>query len=209
MYFSLYFYENSFYTLFMTTLIAIAAISENRAIGKDRKIPWYIPEDWKHFKETTLGHTIVMWRKTLESIGRILPWRKTILFSKSFHFRRPPGSHILKWDNWEPINQDRELPSWYTDGITSWSMEHSSSIDSFIEDLSNSPQDNEKVFICWGSQIYREFFDRWLVDEVILSRIDMTVEWADAFFPDFESAFILERTDPREGFTIEYWKKKE
>ena len=44
----------------MTTFIAIAAISENRAIGKDGKIPWYIPEDFKHFKETTLGHTIVM-----------------------------------------------------------------------------------------------------------------------------------------------------
>ena len=159
----------------MTTFIAIAAISENRAIGKDGKIPWYIPEDWKHFKETTVGHTIVMWRKTYESVGRPLPGRENIILSRG-------------WTNYEGTTSITDIEKLWEYLRNQWAKES---------------------FICWGSQIYREFFDRWLVDEVILSRIDMTVEWADAFFPDFESAFILERTDPREGFTIEYWKRKE
>ena len=62
--------------------IAIAAISENRAIGKDGKIPWYIPEDFRHFKETTLGSPIIMGRKTYESIGRPLPGRENIVISR-------------------------------------------------------------------------------------------------------------------------------
>ena len=62
--------------------IAIAAISTNRAIGKDGKIPWYIPEDWKHFKETTAGSPIIMGRKTYESIGRPLPGRENIVLTR-------------------------------------------------------------------------------------------------------------------------------
>ncbi len=63
--------------------IAIAAMSENRAIGKDWKIPWYIPEDFRHFKETTLGCPIIMGRKTYESIGRPLPGRENIVLSRT------------------------------------------------------------------------------------------------------------------------------
>ncbi len=66
-----------------TQLIAIAAISTNRAIGRDGKIPWYIPEDFAHFKETTLGCPIIMGRKTYESIGRPLPGRENIVLSRS------------------------------------------------------------------------------------------------------------------------------
>jgi dihydrofolate reductase len=66
--------------------IAIAAMSENRAIGKDGKIPWYIPEDFKHFKEATLGCPIIMGRKTYESIGRPLPGRENIVLTRGdFH----------------------------------------------------------------------------------------------------------------------------
>lgn len=62
--------------------IAIAAMSENRAIGKEGKIPWYLPEDWKHFKETTAGSPIIMGRKTYESIGRPLPGRENIVLTR-------------------------------------------------------------------------------------------------------------------------------
>ena len=61
-------------------------MSENRAIGKDGKIPWYIPEDFRHFKETTLGSPIIMGRKTYESIGRPLPGRDNIVLTRGdFH----------------------------------------------------------------------------------------------------------------------------
>jgi len=58
-------------------------MSENRVIGNGPNIPWHLPEDFKWFKQTTVGHTIVMGRKTYESIGRPLPGRKTIVLSRS------------------------------------------------------------------------------------------------------------------------------
>src|SRR3954469_903521 len=62
---------------------AIAAMSENRAIGSGNKIPWHLPEDFKWFKQMTTGHVIVMGRKTFESIGKPLPNRETIVLSKA------------------------------------------------------------------------------------------------------------------------------
>ena len=61
---------------------AIAAMAENRVIGFENSIPWYLPEDFKWFKNTTLGHTLLMGRKTFESIGRPLPGRQTIILSR-------------------------------------------------------------------------------------------------------------------------------
>src|SRR4026208_2104375 len=60
---------------------AIAAMSLNRVIGRGNAIPWHIPDDLKGFKKLTMGHIIVMGRKTFESIGRPLPGRKTIVLS--------------------------------------------------------------------------------------------------------------------------------
>jgi dihydrofolate reductase len=62
---------------------AIAAMSLNRVIGNGNRIPWHIPEDFKWFKQVTTGHTLVMGRKTFESIGRPLPNRKTIVLSRT------------------------------------------------------------------------------------------------------------------------------
>ena len=62
---------------------AIAAMSLNRVIGRGNTIPWHIPDDLKWFKKLTMGHVIVMGRKTFESIGKPLPGRKTIVLSRS------------------------------------------------------------------------------------------------------------------------------
>lgn len=59
----------------------ICAIAENRAIGKNNDLLWHIPEDFKHFKEKTMGHVVVMGQKTFESIGKPLPNRTTIVLS--------------------------------------------------------------------------------------------------------------------------------
>src|SRR5687767_6074981 len=59
-----------------------AAMSENRVIGAGNKLPWYIPDDFKRMKEVTSGHTILMGRKTFESIGRLLPKRVNIIISR-------------------------------------------------------------------------------------------------------------------------------
>lgn len=61
---------------------AIAAMSLNRVIGADGKIPWHLSEDLKFFKRTTLGHIIVMGRKTYDSIGRPLPGRENWVLTR-------------------------------------------------------------------------------------------------------------------------------
>ena len=62
---------------------AIVAMSRNRAIGKDNKLPWHLPEDLKWFKKLTTGHVIIMGRKTWESIGKPLPNRESIVVSRT------------------------------------------------------------------------------------------------------------------------------
>ena len=68
-------------------LSIIVAKAKNNVIGKNNKIIWNLPEDLKKFKELTTGHTIIMGRKTFESIGRVLPNRKHIIFSQNPDFK--------------------------------------------------------------------------------------------------------------------------
>ena len=60
-------------------LSIIVAVAKNNVIGKDNQLIWHLPEDLKRFKEITSGHTIIMGRKTFESLGRVLPNRKHII----------------------------------------------------------------------------------------------------------------------------------
>lgn len=64
-------------------LTEIAAIGKNRELGKDNQLIWHFPQDLKFFKEQTKGHTIVMGRKTFESLPGMLPKRHHIVISKS------------------------------------------------------------------------------------------------------------------------------
>jgi dihydrofolate reductase len=57
----------------------LVAMDENRGIGKDNRLPWHLSKDLKRFKALTMGHHIIMGRKTYDSIGRALPGRKTIV----------------------------------------------------------------------------------------------------------------------------------
>ena len=60
-------------------LSIIVAIANDNVIGKDNKLIWHLPEDLKRFKSLTTGHTIIMGRKTFESLGRVLPNRKHVI----------------------------------------------------------------------------------------------------------------------------------
>lgn len=64
-------------------VVMVAAYADNRVIGADGAIPWRIPEDFAHFKEVTLGHTLLMGRATWDSIGRPLPGRTTVVLTRS------------------------------------------------------------------------------------------------------------------------------
>jgi dihydrofolate reductase len=67
----------------MPTFHAIAAMSENRVIGANGKIPWHIPDDFRWFKHKTMGGTLIMGRKTYLSIGKPLPGRETLVLTRT------------------------------------------------------------------------------------------------------------------------------
>ena len=64
-------------------LVMVAALGPNRCIGREGKLPWRVPEDLRHFKAVTMGHAIVMGRKTFETVGKALPGRRNIVVSRT------------------------------------------------------------------------------------------------------------------------------
>ena len=64
-------------------------MSKNRVIGCDGQLPWHLPEDLQRFKQLTMGHTLLMGRKTFESIGRPLPGRTSYILSRTPQFAAP------------------------------------------------------------------------------------------------------------------------
>lgn len=65
----------------------IAAMGRNRVIGRDGQMPWHLPDDLKYFKQKTLGHTVIMGRKTWDAMGRMLPNRRNVVVSRNADFR--------------------------------------------------------------------------------------------------------------------------
>lgn len=63
-------------------MVGIAAVARNGVIGAGNDIPWRIPEDWARFKALTMGHVLIMGRKTYDSIGRPLPGRTTVVVTR-------------------------------------------------------------------------------------------------------------------------------
>jgi dihydrofolate reductase len=68
------------------------AMDEDNAIGLSNKLPWHLPADLKWFKQHTMGHHIIMGRNTYESIGKLLPGRKTVIISRNLHYKIPGAS---------------------------------------------------------------------------------------------------------------------
>ncbi len=67
----------------MTALSLIVAFSNHNVIGFKNTLPWHLPEDLKRFKALTMGHHIIMGRKTYESLGRLLPGRTTVIVTRN------------------------------------------------------------------------------------------------------------------------------
>jgi dihydrofolate reductase len=72
----------------------IVARARQGVIGRDNAMPWHLPADLAHFKRTTLGHPVIMGRRTWDSIGRALPHRRNIVVSRSPGFRAP-GAQVV------------------------------------------------------------------------------------------------------------------
>lgn len=67
----------------------IAAMAENRVIGRDNRLPWHLPDDLQHFKRLTTGHPVVMGRKTFASVGKPLPKRENVILTRNKEFSAP------------------------------------------------------------------------------------------------------------------------
>lgn len=74
----------------------IVAKATNNAIGLNNDLPWRLPSDLKHFKQTTSGHHVIMGRKTFESLGKPLPGRTHIILTRNESFRAPDGHYAVR-----------------------------------------------------------------------------------------------------------------
>ena len=110
---------------------AIVAMAGNRVIGRDGDLPWRLPEDLKWFKKLTLGHPILMGRKTMESIGRPLPKRRNLVLSRSLD-TAPEGFELL-----------RDIAE----------------LDTLVDESANGNTD-AAVFVIGGAEIFRLLFPR-------------------------------------------------
>lgn len=75
-------------------IIAIAAVAEDRALGKNNDLLWHLPNDFKRFKQLTTGHYIIMGRKTLESFPKLLPNRTHVVVSRQKNYQ-PEGVLVV------------------------------------------------------------------------------------------------------------------
>ena len=87
----------------------IAAVAGNRIIGKENRLPWRLPADMEHFKRMTSGHTVIMGRKTFESIGNPLPGRKNVVLSKDANFKADGCRVIHSLDEALELAKDEEV----------------------------------------------------------------------------------------------------
>lgn len=88
----------------------LVAMDNNRLIGKDNDLPWHLPADLAYFKRVTMGHSIVMGRKTFDSIGRPLPGRENIIITRNTEFKAEGCKVIHSIEEVLELNQkDKEL----------------------------------------------------------------------------------------------------
>lgn len=79
-------------------VVLIAAMAENRVIGVEGRLPWKLPEDLKRFKRLTMGHAIIMGRKTWDSLGRPLPGRENVVVTRQKAFAAPGATVVHSLD---------------------------------------------------------------------------------------------------------------
>ncbi|WP_110657408.1 dihydrofolate reductase [Salinicola halimionae] len=143
-----------------TPVAMIAAMSRNRVIGVGNRLPWYLPEDLKHFKAATLGKPLVMGRKTFESIGRPLPGRLNIVITRDEHYAHTSDREGIRVCH--SLEEALQL------------ADHQALID-----------DADEIMVMGGGEIYRQALI--VAARLHLTEVDVELE-GDAYFPSFERA---------------------
>ncbi len=143
----------------------IVAMAANRAIGKDNRMPWHLPADLKHFKQTTMGCPVIMGRKTFESIlatlGKPLPGRLNIVVTRNPGFARPG---VVTATTPEAALGAAERPG--------------PAGEAYPPTVSGDRPG--EVFVIGGAEIYRAMLP--LARRIVVTEIKQNVD-GDAFFP--------------------------
>ena len=184
---------------------AIAAMSLNRVIGADGKIPWHLPEDFKWFKKMTMGNIVVMGRKTFESLGRPLPSRKNMILTR--HPQRLIKTHPEIFGQYHEWRGGRYLKRAYQFHFTKLEKNQQTEILIFnsLDRLNPSEFPND-IFICGGAQIYEQALPR--CSDLYLTLVKREVQ-GDALFPLFEKKFVLaEEVRDTPEFKILHYRHK-
>ena len=145
----------------------IVAIAWNGIIGRDGDLPWHLPADLKHFKKTTMGHHVLMGRKTYQSIGKPLPGRKILVVSAS---------------GFDPQLAADTAPEAVTAVA---SLEQAFAL--------ASDRGEEELMIAGGARIYEQLMDS--VGRLYVTRVDSSFE-GDVYFP-FIDPEVWHLTDER------------
>lgn len=162
-------------------VIAIAAVGRNGAIGVAGDVPWRIPEDWKRFKEVTMGGTMIMGRKTFDSIGKPLPGRTSIVITRQL----PELRDLTIGDTTPPT---RVL--WV----------------SSLDEAFAAADPASTIWIGGGAEIYRLAWDR--ITDLDLTEVDQAPE-ADAHFPEVDPAEWVEVSrEPRDGYAFVRYRRR-
>lgn len=143
----------------------IVAMDEQRGIGKDNGLLWHIPEELKHFKEITMGHPIIMGRKTYESIGRPLPGRTNIVITRDGNYQAL-GCVV--------VNSLEEA------------IKEAGKVESRINPPAGGQESRKEIFITGGGQIFASALP--LVDKLYITIVEGNFQ-ATVFFPEYEHIF--------------------
>ncbi|MGA9533752.1 MAG: dihydrofolate reductase [Anaerolineales bacterium] len=138
------------------SIIAAYRIGD-RAIGVDGHLPWHLPADMAHFRQVTMGHTLIMGRRTFDSLaGRSLPGRRIVLLSRSLAL--------------QPVGVEAVVPS----------------LKRALAVAEHQLREDE-VFIGGGGAVYQEALDSNVVDRLFLTRVEAPLDQeADTFFPELK-----------------------
>ena len=146
----------------------IVAVSENGVIGKDNAIPWRQKYDMKMFKDRTIGNIVVMGSKTYDSLGqKPLKDRTNIIVTSNI-------------DRYKSAHDNHKLPIVFSTTFQ-YAMDTAKK---FAESFNNN------IFIIGGENIYRQALNEVKIDQILLTRIHVTLD-GDRFFPELDNSWSL------------------
>jgi dihydrofolate reductase len=148
----------------------IVAMSENRVIGRRGQLPWRLSADLRRFKQLTMGHHVVLGRKTFESIGRTLPGRTMIVVSRQAGYRVEAGvaEHRHGQQVGRATREGRAAPECVLVART-------------LDDAKRLAAGDDEVFFIGGGEIYRQAMAE--ADRIYMTLVHAQVE-GDTLFPE-------------------------